>query len=90
MKKVTAKTIRGLARVVASHYNSGFEVAVMKDCDGLYLLGFPYMSFPSSNNDECLLRLNNISSQQAILENIAWNIENGLDEKSILGKYRLF
>ena len=86
MKKATAKTIKGLVRVIKNNYNNGFEVAIMKDCKGLYLLGFAIRGFPSSNNDECLFRANT----SGVLESLKWNIENGLDEKTILGTYRIF
>jgi len=85
-RKAKATTIKGLARIITNSYKRGFEVAIMKDDEGLYLLGFARMSFPSSNNDECLFR----SPVSGILESLRWNIENGLYEKTILGIYRIF
>ena len=51
------KTKRGLARIIAKKYSTGFECAVMQDEKGLYLMGFARMSFPSSNADEVLARV---------------------------------
>ena len=86
MKKTLVKTIRGLTRVIENNYGRGFEVAVMKDEEGLYLLGFARKSFPSSNKDECLFRAN----VSGVFKQLKWEIENGLDEKAILGTYRIF
>jgi hypothetical protein len=86
----TATTIKGLSRIITNSYKRGFEVAIMKDSEGLYLLGYAQMSFPSSNKDTCIVRLHDID-YQAIKGSLKWVIENDqVEEKSVLGKYRIF
>ena len=86
-----ATTIKGLARIITKSYKKGFEVAIMKDEEGLYLLGYAQMSFPSSNKDTCFVRLHNVDSCQAVIRSLTWIVENDeVEEKDILGKYRIF
>jgi hypothetical protein len=90
-RKAKATTIKGLARIITNSYKRGFEVAIMKDDEGLYLLGFARMSFPSSNKDKCIVRIHNVDSYEAILMSLRWRIENNeIDPKSIIGQYRIF